>query len=173
MFDETLADYAAHKRCHVNNPLYGVWGDHWADTTKSIANSIKAQTILDYGCGKGLLKKTLPQLNIIEYDPGIPGKDEVPEPADLVVCADVLVFVGPTRIARVFDDLVRCAEKAIYIVIPFHPPERRNLRVSHYIDEPLSWWLDELTARWPSTEHELYDRNTEVPRLHYIWRKAC
>ena len=41
---------------------------------------------------------------IKEYDPAIPGKDSLPEPADIVVCSDVLEHIEPNYLLNVLVD---------------------------------------------------------------------
>lgn len=81
----TSAYRELNRKLHQQNLAYGVGGGKHADTVQKLITAIGAQSVLDYGCGKGLLAKALP-FPIWEYDPAIPGKDESPKPADLVVC---------------------------------------------------------------------------------------
>src|SRR6056300_1455814 len=63
------------------------------------ATGIGVTDILDYGCGKGDFKKAIlsdpfrSRFNIPECDPGIVGKDNLPEPHDYIVCVDVLEHI--------------------------------------------------------------------------------
>jgi uncharacterized Rossmann fold enzyme len=79
-------------RLHRDNLAYGVGGGKHAGTVLKLADSIKTTSVLDYASGKGYLAKAIP-FPIWEYDPAIPGKQESPRPADLVVCTDVLEHV--------------------------------------------------------------------------------
>lgn len=72
------------------------------------------RTILDYGCGKGDLLKHLNEVygmghvSVTEYDPGIPGKDVLPEGKfDLVVTCDVLEHVEPHMLADTLQEIER------------------------------------------------------------------
>lgn len=169
MPNESLADCALHRRYHSSVPRYGISGHRWAPIAAKIAQDSRCRTILDYGCGKGGLKDGLPGFDVMEYDPGIPGKDESPSPADLVICADVLVFCGD-RVCRVMDDLRRCARKAALIVLPFHPAERRPSELP-YVDKPLEWWLRQFDERWPSaTSWDFKYQKRGAARLYFVWR---
>lgn len=44
---------------HNTNPSYGVSSSRWAPLVAGLAENFGTRDILDYGCGKGLLKSTL------------------------------------------------------------------------------------------------------------------
>src|ERR1051325_7782001 len=67
---------------------YGHGGD--AEEFACIVRELSGSSVLDYGCGQGHLAHLLDGYQVEEYDPAIPGKDEEPAKADIVVCADVL-----------------------------------------------------------------------------------
>lgn len=83
----------ANKRLHEINERYGTSGAKWARKVSQLVQSTGSSSVLDYGCGKGLLAAALPELGIREYDPAIPGKDSEPESAEFVVCTDVLEHI--------------------------------------------------------------------------------
>jgi len=128
-------------RLHRDNLAYGVGGSRHAPTVLKLAQSISSQSILDYGCGKGLLAKALP-FPIWEYDPAIPGKDLSPRAADLVVCTDVLEHIEPDKLVFVLNDIKRCARKIAYFVIHTGPSTKQlaDGRNSHLIQQPAKWW---------------------------------
>ena len=112
-------------------------------------DSNKQGTILDYGCGKGWLAANFVQ-PVHEYDPGIPGKDSPPEPADLVVCLDVLEHIEPEYLTAVLDDLQRVIKKRGFFTVACNPaiailPDGRN---AHLIVENSDWWLKKLLERF-------------------------
>ncbi len=126
---------------------FGVSGNRHVKVVMSIADSLKSKyvSILDYGCGKGYLAKSLP-FPIAEYDPAIPGKDESPRPADLVVCTDVLEHIEPDRLDYVLDDLRRCVKNVGYFVISTREaakklPDGRN---THLNVHNRDWWEEKL-----------------------------
>jgi Methyltransferase domain len=106
-----------------------------------MAKSIEAASVLDYGCGKGTLAKSLP-FPIWEYDPAIPGKEESPRPADFVVCLDVLEHIEPDRIEFVLADLRRCVKKTGYFVIHMGPSSKTlaDGRNAHILQRDQAWW---------------------------------
>jgi hypothetical protein len=80
-------------RLHRENPEYGLYGGRNAVLVLKLAQTIRARSILDYGSGKGGLAREIP-FPLWEYDPAIPGKDESPRPADIVVCFPSGTVVG-------------------------------------------------------------------------------
>lgn len=129
------------KTLHQTNLAYGVGGQKYVETVKTLVEKCQFTSVLDYGCGKGLLAKGLPY-PIWEYDPAIPGKDISPRPADLVVCTDVLEHIEPDHLAAVLADLKRVVKKVGYFTIHTGPakktlPDGRN---THLIQRPRGWW---------------------------------
>lgn len=141
-------DYRAlNAKLHADNLFYGVGGAKHADVVKKLRESIKAASVLDYGCGKGMLAQAL-DFPIWEYDPAIPGKDELPRPADLVTCTDVLEHIEPECLPAVLADLQRVVKKIGYLVIHTGPasktlPDGRN---THLIQQDRAWWKAHLSA---------------------------
>ncbi len=134
------------QKMHDSNPLYGVGGAQHMDTVLRIAKSINSICILDYGCGKGMLAKSLP-FPIWEYDPAIPTKAEPPRPADIVVCTHVLEHIEPDKLFAVLEDLKRCVRRVGYFVIHTGPaaktlPDGRN---THLIQQGKDWWEKKLS----------------------------
>lgn len=139
-------EYAAlNKQLHKENVLYGVGGKKHVEMVMKLAEVLKTNKILDYGCGKGLLGRSLPY-PIWEYDPAIEGKNESPRSADLVVCTDVLEHIEPELLSNVLYDLKRCVDRVGYFVIHTGPakktlPDGRN---THLIQKDKDWWVDTL-----------------------------
>lgn len=134
------------QQLHEENPYYGVGGSKYADVVIKIKEEApQIQSVLDYGCGKGFLQKALP-FAIFEYDPAIPGKDEPPRPADLVICTDVLEHIEPDKLKHVLEDLRRVTKDAGFFVIHLGAakktyPDGRN---AHLIQNPAEWWVAKL-----------------------------
>ena len=142
---------------HETNPNYGTSGRKYAGTVKSFADAMQTTDILDYGCGKGTLKDTL-GWEIREYDPAIPGKEAKPEPADIVVCTDVLEHIEPDAIGDVLSDLARLTKRLAVVTVATvpakkHLPDGRN---AHILLKPFEWWARELGERfaWRAYQNE-------------------
>lgn len=105
--------YRETMRSYHNSVLhYGVGAGYYADIVLKLRESLKAESVLDYGCGKGYLGKALP-FPIWEYDPAIEGKDECPRPADLLICIDVLEHIEPECLNAVLADISRCRKSVV------------------------------------------------------------
>lgn len=141
------ADYRKlNAQLHRENLAYGVGGGKHADTVKKLVATLKPPvSVLDYGCGKGYLAKALP-FAIWEYDPAVPGKEEPPRPADLVVCTDVLEHVEPEKIAHVLWHLATVTRQVGYFVIHTGPSMKTlaDGRNSHLLQRDREWWSREL-----------------------------
>jgi len=135
------------KQLHETNVSYGVGGGKHSETVLKLADSLKNSlkktniSILDYGCGKGYLAKDIP-FPIWEYDPAIPGKEESPKQADLVVCTDVLEHIEPEKLQYVLGDLKRCVNHLGFFTINTGPAKKKlpDGRNTHLIQENQSWW---------------------------------
>jgi hypothetical protein len=132
-------------RLHVENPAYGVGGATHAPVVLKLLENQRLKSVLDYGSGKGQLAKALP-VPIWEYDPAIPGKDEPPRPADLVVCTDCLEHIEPDKLVFVLDDLRRVVQQIGYFVISTSPAQKTYAdgRNTHLIQEGATWWRHRL-----------------------------
>lgn len=129
------------RQLHEENSSYGSSGKYRAAVVEELSKKLATQNILDYGCGKGTLAQALP-FPIVEYDPAIPGKDQEPAPADIVVCTDVLEHIEPDFLQFVLGDIVRCTKQLAYLVIHTGPakktlPDGRN---THLIQQGRVWW---------------------------------
>ena len=110
--------------------------------------------LLDYGCGHNLsLTKTLKperEFKYQAYDPGVPDYAEEPEPAEMVVCIDVLEHIEPDLLENVLDHLERLTQKVLFATVHTGPagkilPDGRN---AHLIQRPPEWWLPKLLERF-------------------------
>lgn len=141
---------AQNRQLHEANPEYGTSGIKWARLVMDICAEHGLTTVLDYGCGKGTLKRSVYGVEVREYDPAIPGKDTPPEPADLVVCTDVLEHIEPDCLDGVLDDIKRLTVKSAVLVAATRKakktlPDGRN---AHLIVQPKEWWEAKVHERF-------------------------
>ena len=140
-------EYAAlNAELHRQKESYGGIFTNAANFSR-VADYYGTKDILDYGCGKGVLAKALSWM-IKEYDPAIPGKDGPAEPADIVVCRDVLEHIEPECLEAVLSDLVRCVKKVGLFTIATGPSWKTlaDGRNAHLIQRSCAWWREKLSA---------------------------
>lgn len=135
---------------------WGNDGKHHAEAVAAFGKRIGATTILDFGCGRSTLSKTLKRsghkFKCTDYDPGRPKKATLPAGVfDMVVCTDVLEHVEPQHLEDVMKALSDRAWRAAYFVIDTEPavatlPDGRN---AHLIVKPAGWWTGRLSAHFP------------------------
>lgn len=123
---------------------YGGKGDRWATAVHRLAATSGAASILDYGCGQGALARELARRGVTaaEYDPAIPGKDDDPAPADLVVCTDVLEHVEEPHLRAVLAHLQQLTHLVLFVSIGLKPAGKtlRDGRNAHItLKKPATW----------------------------------
>ncbi len=111
-------EYRALLRERYTRKGWGASGKSHSVTISKLCTDVRAKTVLDYGCGRGTLKPALSlHLDVREYDPGIVGKDTLPEAADVVVCTDVLEHIEPELLPNVMHHLRALMMRAGFFVI--------------------------------------------------------
>lgn len=145
-------EYRALNRSLHEQPAYGTSGQKWAPHVTQLCREFLTTDVLDYGCGKGTLGKTLPFV-IKEYDPCVEGKEAFPSPADVVVCTDVLEHIEPDHLEAVLDDLRRLTKKAGFFTVATVPAMKTlsDGRNAHLIQEKSGWWLPKFLTRFELT----------------------
>lgn len=137
---------------HRTNPDYGRAAHALAPWVVEFVKASGAQSLLDYGCGKGTLRPAVlalsPTLNVTEYDPAVPGKDHDPNPADVVVCIDVLEHVEPDCLPDVLGHIQILGLGGVLFIIDTVPAQKTlaDGRNAHLIVENLDWWTATLSA---------------------------
>lgn len=145
--------YLAEQRAlHANDSPYGSRGYNWAFQIAGIALLENCQTILDYGCGKGALGRSLRQyrgFRVQDYDPAVSDYVKSPSPADLVVSMDVIEHVEPECLDAVIADLHRLTKRLLFVGISTRLAGRtlsdgRNAHISLHDGE---WWREKFEAK--------------------------
>lgn len=142
------------RQMHESRPYEKPWGTtsvrNAGQQILSFLSGRPARTLLDFGSGQGTLKAFLnqqrPDIEVTEYDPGIPGKDELPKIRfDCIVSTDVLEHVEPGSIPDTLEWLSLHAIQSQFHYIACCPcglilPDGRNAHLT--VREPL-WWRTE------------------------------
>ncbi len=140
------------RELHVRDSGYGVGNatKYWYALVESMIKSYKPVSVLDYGCGKGRFGATYPHLMVENYDPAIPGIDGPPEPADMVVCMDVLEHVEPECLEALLNDLKRCVLKWGFFTVGTGPAGKflSDGRNAHLTIAGPEYWLPKIMQRF-------------------------
>lgn len=133
--------------------------------------------LLDYGCGSQCnLAKNLKADHKVTYqafDPCVPRFSKPAIPAQLVCCIDVLEHIEPHYLDNVLDDIARLTEGIAFLSIDTGPALKMlsDGRNAHLIQQPMSWWLPKIWARWElqtaqmTSEHGFYVIGYAKPRI--------
>lgn len=118
---------------------------------KKFISDKNPKTILDFGCGKGNLVKTLQEkykdIKIYGYDPANPEYDIKLPKVDLIISTDVLEHIEYTQIDETLN-LLCSNSKHQYHLISCGPaklilPDGRN---AHLIQESPTWWKEKFRS---------------------------
>lgn len=175
-------DYARlNRELHETNPSYGAHGHRHAARMMSLRDEYDATTVLDFGCGKGALRASLGAPDwMTEYDPAIPGKDERPKRADMVVATDVLEHIEPHLLDNVLFEIARLADKVAYLIIATRPASKTlaDGTNAHKIVENADWWRTKLAERflimhWEPREGEVEATLCTIREVREITAKSA
>lgn len=141
------ADYLCQLRTMHESGVWGGGAERWVSKVAKRALKSGSKTVLDYGCGPGILKKLLPaNLDVREYDPAVPEKSLLPIPADIVACIDVLEHIEPEFLEPVLNHIHSLTIKLCLVVISVRPADKRlpDGRNAHLIIDNGAWWVEQL-----------------------------
>lgn len=125
---------------------YGTRGFNWGYLIAGIALVEQCKTILDYGCGKGTLVRTLRDEGLLKatgYDPAVPEFASEPQPADLVASVDVMEHIEPDCLEDVLAHLARLTRKALFVAISTRPAKRflsDGCNTHLIVEDGAGWW---------------------------------
>lgn len=136
---------ALNEKLHKDNPHYGTSGQKFSQQIHALALAMQTEDILDYGCGKSTLAQNLP-FKIKQYDPAVKKYAALPNPADLVVCTDVLEHIEPEMLDEVLNHLKTLTKRKGFFTIANRPAHKTldDGRNAHLIIEPPLYWLTKL-----------------------------
>jgi 2-polyprenyl-3-methyl-5-hydroxy-6-metoxy-1,4-benzoquinol methylase len=147
---------------------YGITGKRSADSIFMMAvKLLKKQpsvTILDYGCGTGGLKRAIDDnyaavagsIIVKEYDPCINEKMDEPEPADIVVCTDVLEHVEKECTQATLRHIAQLTKKVAFFSVCTVPaiktlPDGRNAHINVRSQE---WWFKNIKRFYKISDYK-------------------
>lgn len=132
---------------HETNEFYGTSGAKYAPVVFDLASKLQTLDVLDYGCGKRTLEKNLINFQVKNYDPAIPEFSAMPEPADIVVCTDVMEHIEPDCLDAVLTHIKDLTKKIAFISVATRPA-RKTLsdgRNAHLIIQEGDWWFAKMS----------------------------
>lgn len=140
------------KELHKRPNGFGGGGHKHAKAIVDLAIKYECKTVLDYGAGQQTLSQAFQEKypyffqKIQDYDPAVLSIAEDPQPADLVVCTDVLEHIEPAYLANVLNELYSLTEKVIYLYIATITTAKtlQDGRSAHLIVEPPWYWIKKL-----------------------------
>ncbi len=135
------------KKLHESLTEYGKSSGKWVQPVVDLSAKYDCVDILDYGCGKGLLKLGIGS-KVKEYDPALGKLDKAP--CDMVVCTDVMEHIEPDCLVDVLDDLQSLTKKVAFITVSMRPAKKTlaDGRNAHLIVENAEWWLPKFMSRF-------------------------
>lgn len=133
---------------HEESQSYGASGVAYLNEASIFINYLQAQSVLDFGCGKGTLIDALKSLygasiDLCGYDPYVKGKDLIPNKKyDPILCTDVLEHIPEEEIEGVLDQIKIYGSNVFFVldhskaftVLP-------NGENAHCTIKPLEWYL--------------------------------
>lgn len=164
------ADYKAQLVEKHRVKPWGGSGASWVPHILPLAEALdlEAPTFLDYGCGRATFKpamiEALPAATVFEFDPGIPGKDSEPAPADIVVATDVMEHVEVEFVDATLQKLARLSQRLCFMNIACELsksllPDGRN---AHVTVKPPDWWIDKVKRNFGKAfEIRVYERRSK------------
>lgn len=152
-------EYLAQQKALHAGGQYGISSGKWAEVVRQLSLSGR-KSILDYGCGQQKLKEALgPAYTVACYDPAIAGLDAPPQPADVVVCTDVLEHIEPECLDAVLADLARLTNEIALLVVHTGPAKKMlaDGRNAHLIQQGSRWWTAKLIERFEPLKTEWHN----------------
>ena len=134
---------------------YGVASTLYGKRVADLVKLTGATEVLDYGAGKGRLADAVAphlewEITLDRYDPAVEEFAEQSDPAELVVCIDVLEHIEPDHLDGVLDDLKRVTKAVGFFTIATGPALKvlSDGRNAHLIQQDIDWWLPRLWTRF-------------------------
>jgi hypothetical protein len=134
------------KEMHAVREDFGANGHRFKEVVVALCKEAETRDVLDYGCGKGNLRRNLPMVDVKNYDPAVEEWSAEPKPADIVVCTDVLEHVEPDCLVDVLKHIASLSNICTLLSVATRPaikvlPDGRN---AHLIQEDLMWWIRQI-----------------------------
>ena len=158
---EQYADY------HAANEKYGASANKFKTPMLGLIDSNSVDSVLDYGCGKGVLVHSLgderKNLDVVGFDPAVPEFSTIPSKQfDMVTCIDVLEHVPLDELDSVLVHMRGFSERFFIFVscrlakavlndgsnahCTVFPPRWWGSKLGEYFDDVVEVRVDDLTG---------------------------
>ena len=144
---------------------YGVSGQQFIPTIFhgicQLAKLHGTVSVLDYGSASGNTMRAIhehmwlpPSVDEFCYDPFVEGFDGEPEPADFVICTDVMEHVEPECTKAVLDHIAELTQKIVFFSISLKPAVKKldDGRNAHINLPGEEFWFRQLKRRFILSE---------------------
>ena len=158
-------EYEALQRELHSHGGYGVSGAQYMPTIfhaiSQLAKRHGAVSVLDYGSSNGDTMKAVrdhfwipPSVDDACYDPFVEGLSDEPEPADLVICTDVLEHVEPQCTKAVLDHIASLTQRIVFFSISLTKANKTlaDGRNAHINLRDSEYWLKQIKRRFITSE---------------------
>jgi 2-polyprenyl-3-methyl-5-hydroxy-6-metoxy-1,4-benzoquinol methylase len=138
---------------------YGQRGHRHLEAVTKLRKDYDCSSVLDYGCGQANLSDKAP-FTVQNYDPAIDEYSKLPEPADLVVCTDVMEHAEVELLENVLSHLRSLTINVAYFVIATRLDTSKTLPDGsnpHKIVNDAKWWVNKLS-------HYFYIEDIEIKK---------
>lgn len=137
------------KQSHELNPQWGASVAYWMPHIQPLIDKHQPADIMDFGCGKGVLK-TLVDIPVYEYDPPLNKYDLMK--ADLLIACDVLEHVETHELGNVLITLSELYNKGYFITASYQKAkftlsDGRNAHITLFTRDE---WIDMLKVYFPN-----------------------
>ena len=162
------------KLAHKTMPKWQGEGTmQYVDLIKENIDKYHCQTMLDYGCGKGIqytqfnLHKQLglELKNIFQFDPAhepVATEPDWNQTFDCSICLDVLHFVTESELDIIKSKLEKSTTKICIIGIQLDPPKSKSLALKPYaLLKPANWWQDKFSS-WNSSSRLILELRDNI-----------
>lgn len=152
---------------HESDPSYGTGGHAVVENARFLSDMVKLgpfETVLDCGCGKGILLKHLrelqPNCRIYGYDPAVREYNVEPPICQFTYCTDVLEHIEPTFLERVLEHIASKTSHAGYFVVSTVRAQKtlKDGRNAHLIVKDNEWWAERINQHFNIVETGVHDR---------------
>ena len=133
---------ALHKKYNENRKNVHDLTSKYVNEIVKLSEHLKTKDILDYGCGNGCVRNNL-EFDIKNYDPSRVEFDNLPEPADIVTCINVLEYVEPSYLLNVINHIHSLTKKAVMFVINLKGDDKKlSPDIPYMITvREAKWWV--------------------------------